>query len=243
MLELNLRKHLRVLVVEDDEVNRRVTARMLESRGYEVETAADGQKALAHLGNADFDVVLMDISMPRIDGIALTRQMKKYSRTRDIPVIAMSAYAAPEARERFMNQGMDEYMPKPLDPEKLSRLILKLTARSNEFVDGEGLMLRTGGDREFLQEIADLFCQSAGEIIKEISTETDEYLISELAHKLKGSAGTAGARTVSELAVRIKDAADQGDLEEVRNICQEFNQALRLYREGLAEYGIFLHGN
>jgi CheY-like chemotaxis protein len=141
---------LQVLIVDDDEVNRLVISRFLQNRGCIVQTATDGQKALALLGNEQFDIVLMDISMPRIDGLTLTRQIRKNQNTKNIPVIAVTAYANPEDRERLLAQGMDAYMAKPVNLDELYKIILQLFSGQSIDVDQEGLLQRTAGDRDLL---------------------------------------------------------------------------------------------
>jgi CheY-like chemotaxis protein len=233
---------LQVLIVDDDEVNRLVISRFLQNRGCIVQTATDGQKALALLGNEQFDIVLMDISMPRIDGLTLTRQIRKNQNTKNIPVIAVTAYANPEDRERLLAQGMDAYMAKPVNLDELYKIILQLFSGQSIDVDQEGLLQRTAGDREFIAELAKLFNDTSLVIIDEISRCTDPADIASLAHKLKGSAETAGASAVVELAHRVKIAADKGSLEDCHSICRDFKPALQAYNRSLARWGILLPG-
>ncbi|BDV01072.1 histidine kinase [Thermodesulfomicrobium sp. WS] len=107
---------VRVLVVEDDAVNRLVAVRLLRSQNYEVREAVNASEALAWLAEECFDVVLMDVQMPGMDGVEATRRIRE-SQTpyRHIPIIAMTAHAFAEDRQRFLAAGMDEVLTKPFD--------------------------------------------------------------------------------------------------------------------------------
>ncbi|MEN6462136.1 MAG: response regulator [Syntrophomonas sp.] len=242
-MENGLPTRLRILVVEDDEVTRMVTSRLLQKKGYVVETAANGQKALALLGNDIFDLVLMDISMPKIDGLALERHIKKNSKTRNIPVVAVTAYASDEDQKRLLAQGMNGFIAKPVNPEELLKTIVQLTSSSCDVIDREGLILRTDGDREFIKEVVELFCQTSPEIISKINNSSDLQNVNELAHKLQGAAETVGAKQIINIAHQIKIAAQAGEWQEISNGCQLFEPALDLFKQSLAEWGIILSNN
>ncbi len=231
---------LRALVVDDDQVNLLMISRLLAQKGYAVETAVNGMKALSILGNETFDIVLMDISMPKIDGVKLTRKMKKNSHTQNIPVVAMTTYLSEKDRENLLAEGLDGYIAKPVDPTELHKIILQLTSSDHGVLDKNGLILRTGGDREFMQDITQLFCNTSTEAVDEINKNSDLQIIGELAHKLKGSAETVGARTVVGIAEHIKIAALQGDFEDIHNACADFNKTLDIFKQSLADMGVIL---
>ncbi|MBC7355529.1 MAG: response regulator [Desulfomicrobiaceae bacterium] len=127
-------ERVRVLVVEDDVVNRLVAVRLLGSRNYEVHEAADGGEALARLAEECFDVVLMDVQMPGMDGVEVTRRIRdSQAPYRHIPIIAMTAHAFAEDRQRFLAAGMDEVLTKPFDISMVEATISAvLTARAAE---------------------------------------------------------------------------------------------------------------
>jgi PAS domain S-box-containing protein len=115
-------RSLRILLAEDEPVNRIFTVRALEKLGHQVETAADGREALVMLGRAPFDLVLMDIQMPRLNGLEATRMIRSGQvpgLSRAIPVVALTAYAMDADRERGLEAGMDEYVTKPFEPGEL----------------------------------------------------------------------------------------------------------------------------
>ncbi|GAC1470215.1 MAG: response regulator [Isosphaeraceae bacterium] len=113
----------RILLVEDNEMNRDMLARRLARKGYEIATAADGREGLNMSTASGYDLILMDMSLPEIDGWELTRQIKADPRTRTIPVIALTAHAMAGDREKALEAGCDDYDIKPVE---FSRLLEKI---------------------------------------------------------------------------------------------------------------------
>ncbi|MBL8175327.1 MAG: response regulator [Bryobacterales bacterium] len=114
-----------VLVVEDNALNQRLVQRLLERRGHNVTIAPSGPQALALLEQQSFDAVLMDVQMPEMDGLEVTRRIRGSARevTRRMRIIAFTAHAGGGSRQSFLDAGMDDFLPKPLDPEKLFHAI------------------------------------------------------------------------------------------------------------------------
>lgn len=119
---------LRVLLTEDNAINQRLAQRTLEKAGHSVVIADNGLRALECLAAEKFDVVLMDVQMPEMDGfeaVARIREVEKASGRHQL-VIAMTAHAMSGDRERCLEAGMDEYLPKPFDPKLLHELLTTL---------------------------------------------------------------------------------------------------------------------
>jgi two-component system, cell cycle response regulator DivK len=115
----------KILLVEDNEMNRDMLSRRLHRRGYDVVIAVDGQEGVALAQAEAPDLILMDMSLPVMDGWEATRQLKAASETRAIPVIALTAHAMSGDRERAIEAGCDDYDAKPID---LPRLLVKIEA-------------------------------------------------------------------------------------------------------------------
>jgi two-component system cell cycle response regulator DivK len=113
----------RILLVEDNEMNRDMLSRRLQRRGYSVAIAEDGERGLSMACSEIPDLILMDLSLPFIDGCEVTRRLKANPRTREIPVIVLTAHALVRDRERAFDAGCDDYDTKPVD---FSRLIGKI---------------------------------------------------------------------------------------------------------------------
>jgi two-component system cell cycle response regulator DivK len=115
----------KILLVEDNEMNRDMLSRRLERRGYEVIVAVDGEEGVARAKADAPDLVLMDLSLPGIDGWEATRQLKAVDETRSIPVLALTAHAMAGDREKALEVGCDDFDTKPVD---LPRLVGKIDA-------------------------------------------------------------------------------------------------------------------
>lgn len=115
----------RILLVEDNEMNRDMLSRRLERRGYEIGVAVDGRQGVEMARAGGFDLVLMDMSLPEIDGWEATRQLRAAPETAKIPVIALTAHAMSGDREKAMEAGCDDYDTKPIE---LPRLLGKIEA-------------------------------------------------------------------------------------------------------------------
>ena len=122
----------RVLIVEDNEMNRDMLTKRLVRRGYEVLVAVDGREGIETTRTQQPDVVLLDMSLPEIDGWEVARELKKDATTASIPVIALTAHAMTEDRQRALDAGCDDYDTKPVD---LKRLLEKMTALLPEQTD------------------------------------------------------------------------------------------------------------
>jgi PAS domain S-box-containing protein len=126
---------LRILLAEDEQLNREFVTFFLSGEGHTVSTAANGCEALDLLERQDFDVVLMDVQMPELDGLEATRRIRSMERSdkAHVPIIALTAYAMKEDRERVMAAGMDDYLSKPLDMDELRRSLARILAERKKF--------------------------------------------------------------------------------------------------------------
>lgn len=115
----------RVLIVDDNLTNLKLVAYLVKSKGYDVATAVDAESALEEIRANAPRLILMDLQLPGIDGIELTRRLKSDPTTRDIKIIAVTAYAMKGDQERALAAGCDDYVPKPIDTRALPETIAK----------------------------------------------------------------------------------------------------------------------
>jgi PAS domain S-box-containing protein len=123
---------LRLILAEDDRINRLAADKLLKKRGYVVKAVQDGRQVLEALDKEDYDCILMDVQMPNMDGLEATkaiRALPEGSRGRDIPIIALTAHAMAGDRENFLEAGMTDYLSKPMDIDALERMLARVTAR------------------------------------------------------------------------------------------------------------------
>ncbi|MBX3670992.1 MAG: response regulator [Rhodocyclaceae bacterium] len=132
--ELVLRRDFagrRVLVVEDEEMNREIAQYFVENVGLVAELASDGVEALTLARTRDYDLILMDMQMPRMDGLEATRQLRTQPRFRSTPIVAMTANAFAEDRQRCLQSGMDDFVSKPVEPDSFYALLLAWLTRAD----------------------------------------------------------------------------------------------------------------
>lgn len=121
-----------ILVVEDNDRNRRLLKVLLKAKGYDVIEAATGEEAMNCLKSQKPELILMDIQLPNMDGLELIRKIKSEAETRDIPIVAVTAYAMKGDKERILEAGCSAYVSKPIDTRELPLLIADLLKDSRE---------------------------------------------------------------------------------------------------------------
>jgi len=112
-----------ILVVEDNEINQEIAKELLEDAGFLVDLAENGEVAIAMIYQNPYDIILMDMQMPVMDGVTATQKIRQDSRFSDLPILAMTANALPEEKERCLNAGMNDHITKPVEPESLWRAL------------------------------------------------------------------------------------------------------------------------
>ncbi|MBI3099923.1 MAG: response regulator [Planctomycetes bacterium] len=160
---------LRILLVEDHPVNRKLASSLLQKQGHSVALAGNGREALTLLDQEVFDLVLMDVQMPELDGLQTTAALREREQStgEHLPVIAMTAFAMKGDMEKCLQAGMDGYVSKPIRPEELFSVIARVVPEGGEKVfhtptptevfDRAAALERTGGDEDLLRELAGLF--------------------------------------------------------------------------------------
>jgi PAS domain S-box-containing protein len=250
--------NLKILLVEDNPVNARIAASILKKAGCAVDTAADGAAALETLAKGKYDIVLMDCQMPVMDGFEATRRIRS-SRdpaiNPDIPIIALTANAMVEDRDRCINAGMNEYIPKPLRRETLFAVIEKVagTPGSGEDApepadntaaqagripppdfDFEAALSNVGGDKEFLRELTLNFINSFTDDFSRLSSSVknaDRFSSSFTARSISGAALIIGAKALAETAVGIEKLARRGDFDAAEKNLDILNRKFNSFTE------------
>ena len=214
----------RVLLVDDVELNREVAREILRAADLRVDVAANGREAVDKVTQGDYALVLMDIQMPLLDGLAATRQIRADARFRTLPILAMTAHAMSGDHEESLAAGMNDHLTKPIDPATLYEALLRWIppgdyqpqAAANEVVPEHGIRLPTleGIDSErglanhmrrpaFYQRILAQFNAefgAAGDDIAHAIEARDFELARRLAHSVKSAAATIGANELSRRA-------------------------------------------
>lgn len=128
---LSSRSGIRILVAEDNVVNQKLVRVILERSGHVVTLVENGQEALEKMKDTEFDIILMDVQMPVMDGTEATKQIRQLQKGNNVPIVALTAHAMQGDREKYLAAGMDAYVSKPIDRNKLLETILELTEKSS----------------------------------------------------------------------------------------------------------------
>jgi len=201
----------RILLVEDNVVNQRVASGLLVRRGHHVTVAENGREALARLARETFDLVLMDLQMPVMDGLAATAEIRRRERVtgEHVRIVAMTAHAMHSDRERCLAAGMDGFLSKPIEPHLLFAAVEQhgdgvlapvITAAT---FDADALRHRLSGDDELMRDVIRMFIDDLPARLSAINdavTRRDAEALRAAAHALKGSAASLSAGALSEAA-------------------------------------------
>jgi CheY-like chemotaxis protein/HPt (histidine-containing phosphotransfer) domain-containing protein len=248
---------VRILLVEDNTVNQKVALRILERAGHRADAVGNGLEALAAMEGVPYDIVLMDIQMPEMDGFEATRRLRELEAgQRHMPVIAMTAHALKGDRENCIQAGMDDYVAKPLHPKELLSVIDRWAGRkvipplspgapppqqapALALFDEKRALDASGQDRQFLGELANLFVEFIGETLPILSgamEPVDIEAIRRQAHSMRGAAGNIGARRIEMAALELEEICKRDDSAALRGSVDLLVQAMEETRDYLENH-------
>ena len=221
------RSPLRILVAEDNTVNQRLAMLSLEHMGYRADMVANGLEALEAVRRQHYDVILMDVQMPELDGLEATRRIRAEFDDLSRPwILAMTANAMREDRRACAEAGMDDYLAKPLRIEELQTALERAARRHAAAIEGTALDplvigtlrgMRRPGQPPILMKLLETFRRDTPELIESIARAIaagDPATMSGSAHSLKGSCLTLGAREMGELAALLEEIGREGEIGE-----------------------------
>ena len=236
-------RSLRILLVEDNRINQEVAIDLLRRNGHHVVLADDGRRALDIIETGSFDLILMDIQMPELDGFQVTEAIRQREQTKSlprIPIIAMTAMAMKGDRERCLEIGMDSYIDKPIRMPELTQAIERVTSPlspSRELqVNLDAAFLERG---KRLTRLIELFHAETPTMmirIREASNREDLTEIAQVAHKLAGSVCYFHIPKVTEAAQRLELTARTGGLTETRMRLHDLEQWLEALERAFARF-------
>jgi CheY-like chemotaxis protein len=222
----------RVLLVEDNLVNQKVVLAILRKKGFQIDVSNDGREALSKLEAAadPYDIILMDVQMPVLDGLETTRIIRKNQRWDRLPIVAMTAHAMNGDRERCLQAGMNSYVSKPVQPAHLVSVIEKLL---QEWAAAPEPPLTVSGrlvleHSEMANDLLELFLQLAPERLLQMETaasQGDGHTLAAEARKIADAASQFASRAVADCAHRLELAAAN------RNFAKAAEELVTLHRE------------
>jgi len=236
---------LEILLAEDDRLNQMFMEIFLKEAGHDVTIAANGREVLELMARGRFDLILMDISMPELDGERATQIIRDPANGLDsgIPIVAMTAHALKGDRERFLSAGMDAYVSKPVDMDVMLGVIGRLMSgrpqdpppqpgacnvagATGPLLDREWIAKVYGNRREVGVKLVRMFLAELPRRLEEMDEaldDADAKALSRHAHSLKGSSGVLGASGVAKAALRLEQAGRNGDLELARRLLHQLH--------------------
>jgi len=249
------RRSLRVLLAEDNPVNQQVAVAMLVKRGHEVHVSSNGREAADAVRARDYDVVLMDIQMPEMDGFEATQAIRAMPKGKDLPIIGLTAHALSGERERCLSHGMTDYLAKPFKAHELFALVegtaepkapaAQPLATLAPPVDLEGFRttLREAGAEQALYSIIDTFVRQAPDRLAALATAVTSGTgddIAKAAHVYRGAAATIGARALVELLEHVETTARAGEIEAARETFERVSPVAHDVTEYLRQQRVLL---
>jgi PAS domain S-box-containing protein len=249
-LHIPKRKGFKILLAEDNLINQKVAIRTLNSAGYDVDAVMNGEQAVRAHTQHHYDLILMDVQMPDVDGFAATKMIRALPEPKSkIPIIAITAHALIGDRERCIEAGMDEYVAKPMVAREIIRLIdhflkvnysddkkLKDDVYDLRLFDFERLKQISLGDEVFEKDLLTDYLIDAEhklQSLRDLHSTNEVKKIIDMAHTLKGSSYSVGAKLVGDEALGVELSAKNNDLGNVEERLTKLSKSIRETREVL----------
>ncbi len=249
---------VRILLVEDIPANQKVAQQMLQTLGYHADTVENGLQAVAACQQIPYDIVLMDVQMPEMDGLTATRHLRQENLQRRPYIIGITAHASLSDREQCLQAGMDDYISKPIRLSKLTSALQvwwdgnqsstpsPVSPENTEDTTTSAInweILRElqkagGGDREFVQEVINSYLEDAPqrlEAIEQAIAKNQSQQLTSSAHALKSLSATVGASYLANLCEQLQELGKQNRVEESSEIATQLPDAFSQVRQALQE--------
>jgi signal transduction histidine kinase/CheY-like chemotaxis protein len=244
--ELSRLRGSAVLLVEDNELNRQVMSELLGGVGLVVDTAENGEVALAKIGARDYDLVLMDVQMPVLNGLDATAAIRRCGKT-ELPIVALTASVLAEHRQLCIDVGMNEFLAKPIEPDELWKVLLRWISPRHGATEGgvpapvaasdagaalaiagidtaAGLRRVRGNMTAYLRMLR-MYADDHGETTQRLRAalaDKDPATAAALLHTLRGVAGNVGAVELPQLALQLEQALREGAAQQVPQFLDAF---------------------
>lgn len=255
----NPANRLRVLVADDNHINQKVIASLLKKMGHRADVVANGKEALAAFKLVPYDIILMDVQMPELDGFEVSRQIRAMEQTkgRHTPIIAITAHARKSDKERCLSAGMDDYVSKPIKPKDLKGAIARRIAGVKDIPTrlspsepsgqaevlniSEALVL-VGGNRELLCEVARIFLDQYPQLLEDIRqalSRSDYASLGVAAHTLAASAGQLGGHRAFAAAKNLERISGEADMLQALAALADLERELQALRSAISDPAYF----
>ncbi len=232
-------KQLQLLLVEDDKINQKVISKMLLERGHSVEIAENGIEAIELFTKGSFDAILMDIQMPKMNGVEATAKIRSLElEGKHTPIIALTAYSLPGDREKFIKLGMDEYVSKPIHMDTLFQVLEQVTANTN-FEMPDNIVLTEDGEVIFtfdksypINRPDDNLLAELRKNISLLNREVENNNVNRveaIAKEIKTTACKIDAIDIKDTAFKLELAARRSNLDDIKKYIEQISYEYKLY--------------
>jgi PAS domain S-box-containing protein len=252
------KRQLRILLAEDNPFNQNLAVRLLGKQGHEVVVAADGREALATVSRQPFDLILMDVQMPEMDGLEATVQIRSQEKSRGgygpgggrIPIVAMTAFAMTGDREKCLEVGMDDYITKPVRTQELFAAIDRVAdgfashtvdarRETADVIDWTAALDYVAGDDQMLRDLVNIFLTEAPRWMQELREAISANHVADVkrtAHNLKGSIRLFGSKSAFDSAFLLEQMSRSGNLSGAPAALASLEQSIELLLRALRQY-------
>ncbi len=241
------RRRLNILLAEDNPVNQQVAATMLTKRGHTVDVVDNGRRAVEALETKRYDLVLMDIQMPELDGLGATREIRNRLGLRDLPILAVTARAMPSEREECLRAGINGLVTKPIKPHELFAAVEGWAASSHTeaassppetkpgaaevtahvALDEFFHMMREAGVEDKAGETLAVYLRDTPtrmNLLESAIRHADSMQVESISHSLRSASGSIHAHALAELLAQMEKAGKSGDLEVTARLMKEIHE-------------------
>jgi len=240
----NNNKILDILLIEDEKITQKVIDNLLKTRGWKVTIASDGEEVLNILEHKSFDIALMDIHIPKIDGLQLTKIIRKFIKSKEaMPIIAMTASDISKYEVQGFKIGINAFIAKPIEAKSLFTIIegiIKKYDNLNPVIDIDTALDHLEGDEELLKELMEDFIKE--EYIPALLTDMENAInikdytnLYKNAHKLKGAASCLHIHTLSNIAFELekngKNKQDNNTINLFNELRKEYNIVEKFFKD------------
>jgi two-component system sensor histidine kinase/response regulator len=254
IVEEQKRRAVRILLAEDNPMNQKFAITLLKKAGYGVDAVGNGRMVIEVLKQRDYDLILMDVQMPQMNGFEATKAIReREGESKHTPIIAMTAHAMKGDREQCLQAGMDDYIAKPIEPQELFDAIEKWVKSSDRNratpregdskkgnllkaipIDLKTTLKRFGGDKEFFKKMLGEFLNSVPKQLEKLAEaieKGDEGVVEKEAHSVKGAAGNLGAEAFAQVALQLEILVRKKDLTGAKALLSDLKAELKHLEE------------
>ncbi|MGA1867612.1 MAG: response regulator [bacterium] len=252
----NEKKMVRILLAEDDSTNQKVALHILKKSGYKADVVSSGDEAVEAVKMAPYDIILMDVQMPGMDGYTATKHIRNLERER-IPVIAMTAHAMKGDREKCIKSDMDDYISKPINAQelltKIEKWIRRVWNKMEYTTDMHPLNISEGtppvyleealdrvmGDKSFLETLLREYLEKLPALVQSLQRAIEIKDATELknqAHTLKGLSSNLSVHRIASLALQIEHSAENFNVYKTSHIIEELHTEIQNFEQYMNQF-------